>query len=293
MTVDLLPVRPARVDRWPGWLGAALIVSLALCSGPARSASDGLGRTVTLPAPPQRIAALAPHLVEMLFALGVGDRIVATTDWADHPAAAASIPRVGNAFALSREVLAAQRPDLVLAWSGTLGNDGLAALERLGAPVWVSDPHDLADVADELESLAGLLGVDPAPAQAFRRRLRALDARAGQGAPLAVLPLVSVAPPLTVTDRSFVGDLLRHCNAFNPEGSGVAGPVLELSRERLLRTRARILLPTIEHPGPALASLSLPAGMQVLEIDPDLLVRPGPRVIAGAEQLCDRLEGLR
>lgn len=262
-------------------------------SPPARGHADvgeaDVGQ-VTTPVP-RRIAALAPHLVETVFALGAGDRVVATVSWADHPAAAASVPRVGDAFAVSLEVLADLRPDLILAWSGALGGGRLAALERLGVPIWVSDPEDLEDVQREFEEIATLLGVDAAPAADFARRLAALDG--GSGPPLAVLPLVSVAPPLTVADDHFLGDLLRRCGARNPEGAGAAGPVRELSRERLLVTEARFVLLTVEDPDAALDALRMAPGTQLLRIDPDLLVRPGPRVIDGAEQLCAEVRGAR
>ncbi|HSG87768.1 MAG TPA: helical backbone metal receptor [Pseudomonadales bacterium] len=252
---------------------------------------DGIGRSVTLPAPPQRIAALAPHLVELLFALDAGERVVATVAWADHPAAAMAIPRVGDAFNLSLEVLAAQRPDLILAWRGALGADGLASLQRLGVPVWVSDPADLAAVAGEFAALAALLDVDPAPALAFGARLAALQGATGE--PLAVLPLISLAPPMTVSDEHFLGDLLHRCGAWNPEGAGEVGPVLALSKERLLRTPARFVLVTAPASAGELSALRLPAAAEPLWLDADLFVRPGPRLIDGAEQLCARLAEVR
>ena len=71
-------------------------------------------------AAPQRIVSLAPHLTELAFTAGAGDRIVATVDYSDHPDAARSIPRIGDAFRVDLERLLALRPDAVLVWeSGT------------------------------------------------------------------------------------------------------------------------------------------------------------------------------
>lgn len=273
--------------------GAGATVTVNAISVDAASAHTAFAYTASADAapPPRRIAALAPHLVEMAFALGAGDRVVATVAWADYPAAAADVPRVGDAFALSLEVLADLRPDLILAWSGALGGGRLAALERLGVPIWISDPEDLDAVRREYGELAALLGADPAPVRRFEHRLAALDG--GVGPVLDVLPLVSVAPPLTVADDHFLGDLLRRCGARNPEGAGAAGPVLELSRERLLVTDARLVLLTVEDADVALESLRLAPGTELLRIDPDLLVRPGPRVIDGAEQLCAKVRAAR
>ena len=79
-------------------------------------AVDSTGAELSLEKPPQRIAALAPHVVEMLYALGLGDRIVATVAFADYPPAAAAIPSIGDAFNLSQEALWAAEPDLIVLW---------------------------------------------------------------------------------------------------------------------------------------------------------------------------------
>jgi iron complex transport system substrate-binding protein len=71
------------------------------------SVTDDEGRTVELPQPARRIVSLAPALTEQLFAIGAGDVIVATTDFADYPAAARSIPRVARAHSIDLERVSA------------------------------------------------------------------------------------------------------------------------------------------------------------------------------------------
>ncbi|MGB5323814.1 MAG: ABC transporter substrate-binding protein, partial [Pseudomonadales bacterium] len=105
--------------------------------------SDYLGREITLAEPAQRIVALAPHIVENLFSAGLGDRIVATVNYADYPEAARSIARIGGFSHFSREAILAYRPDLVIGWAtGYQGfGDLLAQLQALGVPVYVDDPR--------------------------------------------------------------------------------------------------------------------------------------------------------
>jgi iron complex transport system substrate-binding protein len=69
-------------------------------------------------APAQRIVTLAPHLAELAYAAGAGDRLVGTVHWTDYPPAAAALPRIGDAFRLDLEALAVLSPDLILAWRG-------------------------------------------------------------------------------------------------------------------------------------------------------------------------------
>jgi ABC-type hemin transport system substrate-binding protein len=254
-------------------LRPTLLLALALC------AVVGLAA-----APPMRIAALAPHVVEMLFLLGAGDRIVATVDYADHPPAARDLPRVGDASALSLEALVASRPDLVVAWGAALDPERRARLEAIVPELLVSEPQDLAAVADELDVLAGRLGLGGDAARAFRRRLEALEAPEKR---LRVLPLISLLPPMTLGRASFVDDVLRRCGAENPFATE-AGIVMQLSREVLLVTELDYVLPLVEAPPEALEALfgRAPA---ILSIDPDLLARPGPRLLDGAESLCTLL----
>src|SRR5690606_31791721 len=83
-------------------------------AGPARP-EGVVGRTGT-PEPARRIVSLAPHITELLFAAGAGDRIVGASAWSDHPEAARAIPRIGDSHAFDIERILALRPDLAVAW---------------------------------------------------------------------------------------------------------------------------------------------------------------------------------
>lgn len=262
-------------------LMAALLASLV----DAATVEDGWGRDVLIEGRPARIAALAPHLAESLFALDLGGRVVAAVSFSDYPPAARQVPRVGDAFALSWESLTAVRPDLILAWGGTLTPERLGRLEGLGVPVYVSEPRSLADVERELRVLAEALGGDVGVADTFRLRMAALSPGSDER-PMRVLPLISGSPLLTLSRDHFVDDLMARCGAVNPFAAG-AGPVVRLSSERLLRGDLDLILNLSSTPLPN--GLHLPRDVAVAELDPDLFVRPGPRVIDGAETLCELL----
>lgn len=250
------------------------------------TAVDSTGATVILEAPPQRIAALAPHAVEMLYALGLGDRIVATVAFADYPPAAATIPSIGDAFNLSQEALWAANPDLIVVWGDAASPSLRQSLARR-APVFVSAPRGLAGVAAELRQLAKL-----APARTAAP-LDALEADWAQ--PLAppasagqrVLPLVSLSPPTALGPEHFFTELLSSCGARHalPALPGIAPAV---SREVLL-AEARggspplVVLMSVEPEG---ALDILPRGLPVLRLNPDLGTRPGPRLFEGQRRLC-------
>lgn len=95
-------------NRHTGFFGLALALGMAGTSGSAAPE--------TVP----RIVSLSPHITELLFAAGAGDRIVGVDDSSDYPPEAAAIPRVGEISALDIEGLLKLKPTLVILWdSGT------------------------------------------------------------------------------------------------------------------------------------------------------------------------------
>ncbi len=101
---------------------------------------------------PTRIVSLTPHLTELLFAIGVGDRIVATDDASDYPPEVKRLPQVANYRSINLEALLAQKPDLIVAWRSAQSRM-LAPVEQLGFPVFYSEPTDFASLATEMRAL--------------------------------------------------------------------------------------------------------------------------------------------
>ncbi|MDD2670089.1 helical backbone metal receptor, partial [Zoogloea sp.] len=96
-----------------------LFLALLLASGAAHAAIDLIddqGQAVHLAQPAKRIVSLAPHITEMLFAAGAGDRVVGAVQYSDYPEAAKKIARVGGYTSVDMEKVAALKPDLVIAW---------------------------------------------------------------------------------------------------------------------------------------------------------------------------------
>jgi ABC-type hemin transport system substrate-binding protein len=69
------------------------------------------------PRPPQRIVSLAPNLTEILFALGLGEKVVATSSDSDYPPETAELEKVGTFWQPNTEAVIATRPDLVVTLS--------------------------------------------------------------------------------------------------------------------------------------------------------------------------------
>ena len=258
-----------------------------------------LGAGAALGAPPQRIVTLTPHLTELVFAAGAGERLVGTIDMSDYPAAAKRVPRIGDVDRLDPERLLAARPDLVLVWSDGQPADQRALLARLGLPVLNIEEHSLADVPATLERLGRVLGTEAIAGPAARElgaRIEALRTRYSGARKLRVFYQVWSTPLYTLGGRHIATEMLRLCGADNafadqttsafvvdeesvyardPDVIALAGTVAE-NVEWLKRWQGR-------------APLRAVSSGNVITLDPDLVNRMGPRIVDGTQQLCERL----
>jgi len=141
---------------------AALLVPLSVLLAQAARAEivvvDDAGATVRLAAPAQRIVALAPHIVENLYAIGAGERLVGAVDYSDYPEAAKKIPRLGGYSRIDLERVVAAKPDLVIAWQSGNEQSHVAKLKAMGLTVYQSQPGKFEDVAGELSRFGALTG---------------------------------------------------------------------------------------------------------------------------------------
>ena len=138
---------------------ALLIMSSALLAAPV-STQDDLGNTVTLPAPATRIVTLSPSVVEVTYAAGAGEKIVATVEYSDYPVPAQKIPRVGGHSKINLEAVVAARPDLVIAWESGNSPGAIEKIRQLGIPVYMSQPHKMTDIPGEIERIGILTGTE-------------------------------------------------------------------------------------------------------------------------------------
>ncbi len=174
--------------------------------------------TTSAPKPAQRIVALAPHIVEMLYEIGAGDRIVATVDYANHPEAAKAIPRIGGHAGISIERLLSYQPDLILFWQGGNQAQDLAKMQELGLNVQLSEPKALADVAKELVMLGKLTGQEALAQQKadqFMTQLTNIEAQYQDKQALSVFYQLWSTPLMTINQDSWINQLVTSCNANN------------------------------------------------------------------------------
>jgi len=279
-----------------------LLAVAAVARAEPVSVVDFMGRTVALPAPAQRIVALAPHIVENLYSAGAGDRLVGVVSYSNFPEAARSVAQVGSFNAFSLEQIVAARPDLILMWGSGNGAGALEKLERLGIPVYVSELRQLEDIPNSIRLLGRLAGTSSsAEAEALRleQGFAALAKRYDNTARLSVFYQIWHEPLQTVNGEHLISQVITLCGGDNVFAD-VATLAPRINLESVLTRNPDAIVASglgTTHPEwldywhryPGLRALQ--GGLLV--VDPDLIQRPTARVLDGARELCSQLQRVR
>ncbi|HZH06272.1 MAG TPA: helical backbone metal receptor [Lautropia sp.] len=291
------------------------------------SVTDDQGRRVALQTAAKRAITLSPALTELVFAAGGGERLVGAVEHSDYPAAAAGLPRVGDALSLQMEKILSLRPDLILAWQRGNNPRQLERLAELGVPIYYSDIEELDGVATTLERLGVLFGTPTqAAARDFRQRLARLgpadassppsptpapDAVSSAPAehsfkasqePVRVLYQVWAQPLMTINGRHVITDLIERCGGINVFSSqpllvpqiGIEAAVAA-APEAIIASASRRAAASdrsLEH-WRRYASIPAVANGFLFLIDADAISRATPRMLDAGEAICSHLDKVR
>ncbi|OLO08453.1 hypothetical protein BTW08_06880 [Salinicola sp. MH3R3-1] len=273
-----------------GWLAPAD----AEASGAAISVEDDSGRRVTLAQPAERIIALAPHLVELSYAVGAGGQLVGAIDGSDYPPAARQLDRVGSYRGIPLELIVAKQPDLVLVWGSGTPASLIEQLERLDIPVYRSEPRKLEQIADDLRDIGRLTGHSDAGEQAASDFEQALEGTSQQLSPAPrVFYQLGQSPLTTLAGGQIVTQVIRHCGGV-PLFDDAPVLVPQIGWESLVEAQPEVILAagnddrwqafwTSHDELPAVRDGAL------YTLDPDAISRPAPRMIQAVRQVCRAL----
>ena len=251
---------------------------------------------------PQRVVTLAPHLTELVCAVGACARLVGVSAYSDYPAQVKDLPQVSDAATVNLEAVLGLKPDLVLAWDGGTAPETVARLRGLGLRVEPLRVRGLEDVAAALEETGALLGSADAAqqaAQAYRTRLAQLRARWRGAAPIRTVYQIETAPAYTINRDSPISEAMALCGGVNvfADLPRLAAPV---SAEAMLAARPEAVLYGGEENAQAiddywarLAGAPAARTGNLYAVDANLLARATPRLLDGVEQVCTILDQAR
>ena len=248
-----------------------------------------------------RIVSLAPSLTELAFAAGAGETLVGTVEYSDYPAAARTLPRVGDGWRVDIERVLALKPDLVLAWSSGTPQEVITRLQSLHLRVVSIQTYRLADIPAALRSIGRIAGTSAAAGAAaanFEAEIRRLRAAHTGARAVSVFIQIDDEPLYTVNGRHIISEVVELCGGRNvfAELPQLAPPV---ALEAVLARQPQVILSTddtIADPRPywqrwpRLAAVS--AGT-IYSMPSDTLTRATPRLVQGAQATCDALDDAR
>jgi iron complex transport system substrate-binding protein len=253
-----------------------------------------LGRSLTVPARPRRVVSLAPSVTEALLALGFGDRVVGVSDFCVVPPDQGHVQRVGGLLTPDFETIRTLQPDLLI--GTTSGNDpGLSSqAEALGLPLYILHTPDVAQVLASLDRLGDLFA-DTARGQRLvqelHRRLAAVAARvADQPAPR-VLFVIWAEPLVVPGSEAFLTDAIRLAGGDSltadvpaPHPTYNIESAVSLAPEFILTTAENAAFAASLRTDPAWAGVPAVRDGRIHILDAGV-VRPGPGVVAGIEEM--------
>ncbi len=278
-----------------------LLVAAASVAQPV-AATDDSGQRIELPHSAQRIVSLAPHITEQLFAIGAGDRIVATTEFADYPPQAKKIPRVARAHSVDLERVAAAKPDLIVVWGSGFPPAMIDSLRRLAVPVFISEPGSLDGIASSMERLGALTGSRTAPQVAadLRARIDALRARYAQRTPVRVFYQIWTQPLMTLAGTHVINEAIRLCGGRNIfESLTAIAP--QVSLESVVAADPQVMVTAEPDARPSDAmdlwrrfdGVSAVRNRLLVTLDANKINRDGPRIVDEIAVLCERIDAAR
>ena len=282
-------------------LGTLLLALVAGAAG-AAPVRDDSGRTVTLPQPAQRVVALSPHLAELVYAAGAGDRLVGVMRYSDFPPAVQRLPVVGDAFAVNLEAVAALKPDLLLVWTSGLNPRQQEAVRALGVAVYGSDTTTVDGIADTLERLGRLLGTEAAAdaaARDTRSRWAALRARYAARRPVRVFYQLWDEPLMTINGRHLIAQAIGACGGIDVFG-GEPTLTPTVSWEAAVAANPEVVVTGASRDEPArlggwqrFPRVDAVRLGRLEVIDSAAIARMSPRFIDAAQLLCEAIDRAR
>ena len=286
----------------PLFIAMLLAVLASSARAEVRVRDDSL-RDVVLSAPARRVVSLGPHLTELAYAAGGSSAMVGTIRYSDFPAAAKSLPVVGDAHAIDFERIVQLKPDLVLVWGSGLNERHKTRLRSLGLTVYESEIRQAQGIPDTLRRLGTLLGhADAAAAAAshFEGRWQALAERHRDKASVRVFWQLWHEPLMTINREHLISEALRTCGGVNVFADL---PLLtpSVSWEAAVASDPQLIAGTgrrqdAEHDFAAwqrFTAVSAVKRRRFASIEGDLIGRMGPRFVDGAAALCAAIEGAR
>jgi iron complex transport system substrate-binding protein len=289
----------------PKYVSVLLTLALLLClnctpQSPPGNIVDGLGRNITIEKIPQRIVSLSPSNTEILFALGLGDKVVGVTEYCNYPQAAATKPKIGGFSTVDIEKVVSLEPDLVLA-ANIHSKTVIPALEKLGLIVVALTPNSLPEVLDSITLIGKITGQNKQASKLvsdLRPRIEAITDKTQTLSPNQrprVFYITWHDPLMTAGKGTLADDVISSAGGQNIASDISGDKTIDL--ETVIYRDPQVIVASLGmgtgedlpwqyvQNEPRLKNTQALLNDRIYKIDGDLIHRPGPRIVEALEQM--------
>ena len=277
-------------------LAGVLTFSISFSFSAEQSITDATGTILTLDAPPERVVSLNPDFTDILFAFGLGKKVVGVTTACRIPELKTTVKRVGTLYQPALETITVLRPDLILATMEGNNPRTIAALRRLKIPTYVSPPQrSLGEYYSILKVLGRLFGEEEKAAELadeFRTVADDIAGRVSGSKKVSVFIQLGSRPLVSVSSGTLIDELVEIAGGENICGD-IPGRYPVVSREEVILKDPEVIVITGMEGGRGdvnscwkdLKNLRAVREGKIFRIDPDKICHLGPGLKSGLTDL--------
>ena len=264
------------------------------------SVVDDAGQTVSLAKPAARIVSLSPHITELVFAAGAGDRLVGAVEYSDFPEQAKSIERIGNHSSINLERISTLKPDLIIAWDSGNPKAAIEKIRQLGYPLFLSEPRSLKDILSTMHRFAKLANTETVAGKAiadFNERYDQIKEKYRTNDRVTVFYEIWYQPLMTVSGNHIINEVIEICGGSNVFAR-LSALAPTISIESILAANPQVIIGG-SNIGDKLSvwrrwpRLDAARYNNLFHVEWDHINRHSPRILDAVVQVCDSLNVAR
>lgn len=191
----------------------------------ARTITDEIGRSINVPREPVRIVSLAPGITETLYELGLEGKIAGVTSYCNWPRQARQKPRIGGFTNPSIEKIVSLKPDLIIATADGNRKDTVTQLERIGLPVYVTNPSDTENILKSILNIGEITNQKDAASKLvakLRKRLNNITVLTQNKKQPKVFFQIGLEPVITAGRGTLIDEAIERAGGINIAGNNTA-----------------------------------------------------------------------
>jgi iron complex transport system substrate-binding protein len=249
----------------------------------------------------QKIVSLAPSITEILFAVGAGEKVVGVTTYCNYPPEAAKIIKIGEFTNIDIEKIIALKPDLAIGTKDGNPPEVLERLRKLGIRVETFQPATFQEICESIVEI-GKLVEEESNARALRDQMekKCEEITVSRPARSPGVLLLYGSEPLIAAGKGSIGDELIRLAGGNNIMADSSGPYIATNIENIVAKNPEVIVELsmgTEKNSAEIArkrwarwqSISAVKKNRIHILDPDLVCRPGPRIVEGLKLIAQAI----